>query len=151
MEKKICAFFGHRDCPETVKSQIRQAVVDLIENHKVTMFYVGNQGNFDCLVLSVLKETTTAYPGVEYAVVLAYMPSAKSQATSGGYLEAILPEGVELGHRRFAIPWRNKWMIDHADYVVTYVTRSYGGAAKAMNQAIKSGKIIYSITQECLK
>ena len=28
MEKKICVFFGHRDCPETVKSQIRQAVVE---------------------------------------------------------------------------------------------------------------------------
>ena len=64
MEKKACTFFGHRDCPETIKPKIRTAVIDLIENHGVTMFYVGNQGNFDRLVRSVLKEVTTAYPQV---------------------------------------------------------------------------------------
>ena len=79
MEKKACTFFGHRDCPETIKPKIRTAVIDLIENHGVTMFYVGNQGNFDRLVRSVLKEVTTAYPGVGYAVILAYMPSAKTR------------------------------------------------------------------------
>ena len=63
MEKKACTFFGHRDCPETIKPKIREAVIDLIENHGVTMFYVGNQGNFDRLVRSALKEVTTAYPG----------------------------------------------------------------------------------------
>ena len=52
MENKTCTFFGHRDCPETIKPKIREAVIDLIENHGVTMFYVGNQGNFDRLVLA---------------------------------------------------------------------------------------------------
>ena len=56
---KSCTFFGHRDCPETIKPKIHTAVVDLIENHGVTMFYVGNQGNFDRMVRSVLKEVTT--------------------------------------------------------------------------------------------
>ena len=55
MEKKAYTFFGHRDSPETIKPKIRAAVIDLIENHGVTMFYVGNQGNFDRLVRSVLK------------------------------------------------------------------------------------------------
>ena len=50
MEKKACTFFGHRDCPETIKPKIRTAVINLIENHGVTMFYVGNQGNFDRMV-----------------------------------------------------------------------------------------------------
>ena len=75
MEKKACTFFGHRDSPETIKPKIRAAVIDLIENHGVTMFYVGNQGNFDRMVRSVLKEVTTAYPEAGYAVALAYMPS----------------------------------------------------------------------------
>ena len=59
MEKKACTFFGHRDSPETIKPKIRTAVIDLIENHGVTMFYVGNQGNFDRLVRSILKEVKT--------------------------------------------------------------------------------------------
>ena len=140
---KSCTFFGHRDCPETIKPKIHAAVVDLIENHGVTMFYVGNQGNFDRMARSVLKEVTTAYPGVGYAVVLAYMPSAKKRADD--FSDTLLPDGIEQVPKRFAIPWRNKWMIEHADYVVTYVTRLFGGAAQFSALAKSKGKIIYDI------
>ena len=142
---KSCTFFGHRDCPETIKPKIHAAVVDLIENHGVTMFYVGNQGNFDRMVRSVLKETTTAYPGVGYAVVLAYMPSAKVANPSEDFSDTMLPEGIEKVPKRFAIPWRNKWMIAHVDYVVTYVTRSCGGAAQYLNLSKKRSKFIISL------
>lgn len=138
MEKNACTFFGHRDCPETIKPKIRTAVIDLIENHGVTMFYVGNQGNFDRMVRSVLKEVTTAYPGVGYAVVLAYMPSAKKSADD--FSDTLLPDGIEKVPKRFAISWRNKWMIEHADYVVTYVTRHCGGASRFADYAGKNGK-----------
>ena len=144
MEKKACTFFGHRDCPETIKPKIRTAVIDLIENHGVTMFYVGNQGNFDRMVRSILKEVTTAYPGVGYAVVLAYMPSAKKRADDSS--DTLLPDGIEKVPKRFAIPWRNKWMIEHADYVLTYVTRPYGGSAKFKGIAVKMGKRICELT-----
>lgn len=143
MEKKACTFFGHRDCPETIKPKIREAVIDLIENHGVTMFYVGHQGNFDRLVRSVLKEVTTAYPEVGYAVVLAYMPSTKKRADDSS--DTLLPDGIEKVPKRFAIPWRNKWMIEHADYVVTYVTRLFGGAAQFSALAKSKGKIICDI------
>lgn len=143
MEKKACTFFGHRDCPETIKPKIRTAVINLIENHGVTMFYVGNQGNFDRMVRSVLKEVTTAYPEVGYAVVLAYMPSAKKSADD--FSDTLLPDGIEKVPKRFTISWRNKWMIEHADYVVTYVTRLFGGAAQFSALAKSKGKIIYDI------
>lgn len=143
MEKKACTFFVHRDSPETIKPKIRTAVIDLIENHGVTMFYVGNQGNFDRMVRSVLKEVTTAYPEVGYAVVLAYMPSAKKRADD--FSDTLLPDGIEKVPKRFAIPWRNKWMIEHADYVVTYVTRSCGGAAQYLNLSKKRSKFIISL------
>lgn len=143
MEKKACAFFGHRDCPETIKPKIRTAVIDLIENHGVTMFYVGNQGNFDRLVRSVLKETTTAYPEVGYAVVLAYMPPTKVANLSEDFSDTMLPEGIEKVPKRYAILWRNKWMVTHADYVMTYITHSYGGAAKFQELAKKMSKSIY--------
>lgn len=145
---KSCTFFGHRDCPETIKPKIHAAVVDLIENHGVTMFYVGNQGNFDRLVRSVLKEVITAYPGVGYAVVLAYMPSDKSPNFLENFSDTILPEGIEKVPKRYAIPWRNKWMVTHADYVVTYVARPYGGAARSHELAKKMHKIMYSLNLE---
>ena len=139
---KSCTFFGHRDCPETIKPKI-PAVIDLIENHGVTMFYVGNQGNFDRMVRSILKEVTTTYPEVGYAVVLAYMPSAKKSADD--FSDTLLPDGIEKVPKRFAISWRNKWMIEHADFVVTYVLKPSGGAAKFSMLSKKRGKKIYPL------
>ena len=73
-----CTFFGHRDCPETVKTKLREVLVDLITNHDVGMFYVGNQGKFDAYVRSELKKLKQEYPQINYAVVLAYMPGKQS-------------------------------------------------------------------------
>lgn len=142
---KSCTFFGHRDCPENIKPKINAAVVDLIENHGVTMFYVGNQGNFDRMVRSVLKEVTTAYPQVGYAVVLAYMPSAKAANLCEDLSDTMLPEGIETVPKRYAIPWRNRWMINHTDYVVAYTLHPYGGAAKFVALARKNKKIVRSL------
>ena len=51
-----CTFFGHRDCPESIKPKLRGVLEELITNHDVDMLYVGNQGQFDAIVRSVLKE-----------------------------------------------------------------------------------------------
>ena len=57
----ICTFFGHRDCPDTIKPKLRTVLVELIEQHSVSGFYVGNKGAFDRMVLSVLRELSGAY------------------------------------------------------------------------------------------
>ena len=74
-----CTFFGHRDCPETIKPRLREVLVDLITNHDVNMFYVGHQGQFDAYVHSELKKLKQEYPQINYAVVLAYMPGKKTE------------------------------------------------------------------------
>ena len=96
-----CTFFGHRDCPETLKSKLREMLIDLITNHNVDMFYVGNQGRFDAIVRGVLRELKKEYPQINYAVVLAYMPG--KQVEYDDYSDTMLPEGIETVHPRFAI------------------------------------------------
>ena len=65
-----CTFFGHRDCPSSIKPKLREVLIDLIENRAVDMFYVGQQGVYDAIVRSVLKELVSVYPHIRYAVVL---------------------------------------------------------------------------------
>lgn len=36
-----CTFFGHHDCPSSIKEKLYETIIDLIENHDVSMFYVG--------------------------------------------------------------------------------------------------------------
>ena len=83
------------------------------------MFYVGQQGAFDGIVRSVLKELVSLYPHIRYAVVLECLPQKRDEFDTRDYSDTMLPEGIETVHPRFAISWRNKWMIKQSDYVVT--------------------------------
>ena len=140
-----CTFFGHRDCPDAIKSKLRQVLIDLIENHNVDMFYVGNQGRFDAIVRSELRDLQQAYPKINYAVVLAYMPGKQTEYDD--HSDTMLPEGIESVHPRYAISWRNNWMIKQSDYVVTYITHSWGGAARYARKARKQGGILINVSQ----
>ena len=138
-----CTFFGHRDCQDTIKPKLRAALVDLITNHDVDMVYVGNQGQFDAIVRGVLCELKEEYPQINYAVVLAYMP--RKQTEYDDYSDTMLPEGIESVHPHYAISWRNNWMLKQSDYVVTYITHTYGGAAQYAKKAQNAGKKIINI------
>lgn len=140
--RKACTFFGHHDCPSSIKPKLREVLIDLIENHAVDMFYVGQQGAFDGIVRSVLKELAPVCPHIRYAVVLERIPQKRDEFDSRDYTDTMLPEGIETVHPRFAISWRNKWMIKHSDYVVTYITHSWGGAAKFVEMAERQSKEI---------
>ena len=139
----VCTFFGHRDCPDSIKTQLREVLIDLVTNHNVDMFYVGNQGRFDAIVRGVLRELKKEYPQINYAVVLAYMPGKQTEFED--YSDTMLPEGIESIHRRYAISWRNNWMLRQSDYIVTYITHTWGGAAQFVSKAEKQGKIIIDL------
>ncbi|MCD7857633.1 MAG: hypothetical protein LUG55_07520 [Clostridiales bacterium] len=141
----ICTFFGHRDCPESVKPQLRALLIKLIEQEGVTRFYVGNQGRFDSIVRSVLRALKEDYPAIDFCVVLAYMPGKADPLRDLHSEETMLPEGIETVPKRFAISWRNRWMLKRADYVVTYIRHAYGGAAQFAETAKKQGKRVYEI------
>ena len=141
----ICTFFGHRNVTEEIEPTLRSTLIDLIENHDVNMFYVGNQGGFDSMVRRILKELSTVYP-INYSVVLAYMPERMNCFDTTEYSDTILFEGFETVPRRFAIDHRNRWMINQSDYVVTYVTHDIGsGAAKFKDMAERCGKNVINI------
>ena len=132
-----CTFFGHRDTPKEIEPTLRSALIDLIENKNATVFYVGNHGNFDAMVRRQLEDLSKTYP-IKYYVVLAYMPSKNAEPDE----HSILPEGIESVPRRFAINYRNKWMLNKSDIVVTYVNRPIGGAWEFKQMAEKLRKNI---------
>ena len=137
-------FFGHKDTPKEIEPTLRTTLVDLIENHGATEFYVGNNGNFDTMVRRQLEALSQTYP-ITYSVVLAYLPTKKSEYDD--FTNTILPEGIEAIPKRFAISYRNKWMIRHSDVVVTYVTHSFGGAAQFKEMAERQGKTVIELDE----
>ena len=137
-------FFGHKDTPKEIEPTLRTTLVDLIENHGATEFYVGNNGNFDTMVRRQLENLSQTYP-ITYNIVLAYIPTKKSEYDS--FTNTLLPEGIETIPKRFAISYRNKWMVEQSDVVVTYVTHSFGGAAQFKTMAERQGKTVIELSE----
>ena len=137
----VCTFFGHKDAPKEIEPTLRSTLIDLIENKNVTVFYVGNNGNFDTMVRRQLEDLSQLY-SITYSVVLAYLPTEKNKYDN--LTNTIYPEGLETVPKRFAISWRNKWMIQQSDVVVTYVTHNFGGAWQFKEMAEKLNKrVVY--------
>ena len=136
-------FFGHKDTPKEIEPTLRSTLIDLIENKNVTVFYVGNNGNFDTMVRRQLEDLSQTYP-IIYSIVLAYLPTEKNKYDD--LTHTIYPEGLETSPKRFAISWRNKWMIQQSDVVVTYVTHNFGGAAQFKEMAQKLRKAVINLS-----
>ena len=58
----------------------------------------------------------------------------------------IYPE-IEEKPRKYAITYRNKYMIEKSDCVVAYVERSFGGAYSTYKYAKRMGKEIFNLAR----
>ncbi|MBQ6947593.1 MAG: hypothetical protein IJN42_06045 [Clostridia bacterium] len=105
----------------------------------VTLFYVGNHGQFDTLVCRMLKTICQQYP-VHYFVVTAYLPTKQSEYENDSHF--LYPDGLETVPPKYAIVRRNDWMLNQADYVVTCIDDPFGCSARMQEKAIKKGKTI---------
>ena len=139
----VCTFLGHRDCYGLDKEALQSEIEKLIAQG-VHTFYVGHQGDFDGTVFGCLKKLETVYPHISVSVVLAYMPPpAQIFDPYAGY--SIYPEGLEAVPPKFAIEYRNKWMISRADHCICYVNRSWGGAYKFVRMCKNRGLAVTNL------
>ncbi len=126
----ICTFFGHREVgnSDEVAKRLYNTISDLIVKRGVKVFYVGNNGSFDRIVLETLRKLSKIYE-IEYTVVLAYLNLNKEYCDYEVW-ETVYPENMEKTPPRFAIDKRNRWMIEKSDIAITYINSHIGGAAK---------------------
>lgn len=136
-----CCFFGHRDVEENIEPLLEKNIKNLIKIG-VTTFYVENHGSFDKMVYRVLEKIIEENKTIKFNVILAYLPKKDI-----GLKNTLYPEGVEMVPLRFAISYRNKWMINSSEYVIAYVKREFGGAAQFCELAKRKGKIVINIAE----
>ena len=137
----VCTFFGHRDTPCNVETALVRVLKDLIEKKGVNDFYVGNNGNFDRLVLNTLRALKNEYPHISYSVVLSCLTKDNEYDVD----ETIIFDDFESVPGKFAISKRNDWMIKQSDVVVAYVVYSFGGAYQFVKKAELKGKEIINL------
>ena len=59
--------------------------------------------------------------------------------------DSIVYPQIEDKPKRFAISYRNRYMIDSADFVVANIDYAYGGAYKTYIYAVKKNKRIFNL------
>lgn len=141
---KACCFFGHRDTPSAVAAALDDLLPKLV-TQGVTAFYVGCEGAFDALVLHALKRLQSRFPHIVYRIVLAYVPVKTAPFLPEDAANTLLPDGIENVPPKYAIPYRNDWMLARADVVVCYVSRQWGGAAQSTAKARRRGKQVLNL------
>ncbi len=136
----VCTFFGHRDAPTEIKESLKETIVELIQNKKVNMFYVGNNGAFDRMAREVLKEAKSKY-NINYYVVLAYIPKKDEY---NDYSDTVYFDELNTVPYKFRIIERNRIMLKKSNYVVAY-TKHIGNARDFKELAEKQGKNLINL------
>lgn len=143
-DSKTCCFMGHRNMPGWVRPALATAVEQHIQIHGVDRFLVGNYGEFDQMVRSVVMDMKRRYPHIQLYLLLAYPPRPGQTANQECVDRLIYPEALRRGPIKAAIPRLNQMMVNASDYVIAYVDHQSNGAYQTMQYAKKrkcSGKI----------
>ncbi len=142
MNEHTAVFIGHSKCYGVKTDNVRAEIIKLIENG-VTEFYSGGMGSFDWMCARIVYELKKDYPQIHNYLIIPYLTFTILEKK---YFDSIIyPEGFEKYHFKAAIPARNKYMVDNAEYALCYVTHGWGGAAKTFERAKKKGLVIVNI------
>ena len=144
----VCTFFGHKDSPYYLKEELKNVILQLIEERGVKNFYVGNNGNFDYLVQLVLKEISYDRDDIDFCIVLSYLGE---KALSNAQKHTVFPEELEFSVPRFAISKRNEWMLKQASITVVYVNHRFSNAHKWLEKASAKGLEVINLSNKYKK
>ncbi len=146
----IITFCGHSDFNknEKIHSQIVCYLKSLAEHNKID-FYLGNYGAFDFFAESCCLTIKSLYSHVKLIFVTPYQDEIylKSKTLYHHFDEIIYPE-IERVPKKYAINFRNKYMIDNADIVVAYVNNHIASNSFKMIEYAKSkGKTVVNFAE----
>ena len=135
-------FCGHGDVfyDENIANKLYSILTEKI-NTGTNIFYLGGYGNFDLLCASLLKNIKKIYPHIKIIFVAPYINKCFNNQL---YDESVYPP-LENIPFKFAITYRNKWMVENADCIICYVKHDWGGAFKTFKYAKKLNKEIIEL------
>lgn len=147
----IVTFCGHSSF--TKKEEYEKQLLDLMEKQIGDMkaeLYLGGYGEFDSFAYCCCKKYKEMHSNVSLVFVTPYLTLEYQKnhlcAMKEKYDYIIYPE-IEDKPKRFAITYRNRYMIDSADIVIAYIDHDWGGAYKTYKYAKSKGKVIINLAE----
>lgn len=137
MKSKICFFIGHREASDEIIPVLQEAIERHIVKYGVTEFIVGKYGSFDTLVAKTVIAAKQTHPEITLSLLLPYHPTEKAILLPEGFNSTYYPEGMETVPRKAAIVRANRYVVDHADYLIAYVWHPASNARNLLEYAQK--------------
>ena len=100
-----------------------------------------------CFLINSKKYKKT-HPNVSLIFVTPYIREEYQKAHLGFHNErydGMVYPPIENIPLKFAILYRNKYMVEESDFVIAYITHNYGGAYKMYSYAKSKGKNVINI------
>lgn len=147
-------FFGHRNFCQSDKyeEQVQKLLREIVSTHEYVEFLVGNNGGFDSFISGQIRKMKKDFSAKNYSHILV-LPYINNSASNSEYDFERLYDETEVSNRtigvysKYAIPERNKDMIERCDLAIFYVVAHFGGAYKAYIHALKKEKIIINLAE----
>ncbi len=150
MKELICAFTGHREIPgedlEKIKNFTKKTV-DLLISRGVTEFICGGAVGYDMLCAEIILEAKK-YAPVRLTVAVPCRGQERYYSYADreryGNIMENADEKVVLSDHYYngCMQVRNRYMVNRADFLVSYCTRASGGTYYTKNYAEKCGKYV---------
>ncbi|MBE6589277.1 MAG: hypothetical protein E7643_03785 [Ruminococcaceae bacterium] len=147
----IISFCGHSKFHKTeeYEKKILSFLEEKVGNNSADM-YLGGYGDFDEFAYQCCKKYQEKHPLVSLVFVTPYL-SVEYQRNHLEHqkerYDSILYPELESKPPRFAIIYRNRYMVDHADFVVAFVAHNWGGAYTTYKYAKRKNKPIYNLAR----
>lgn len=145
----IITFVGHSSFVgnDKYEKQLLLFLSEIVGDDSVEM-YLGDYGMFDSFAYNCCKKYKKNHPNVTLAFVTPYLGDDyinRRLKYNERVFDTIVYPPIENAPKRFAITYRNQYMVDQSDCIVCYVTHRYGGAYKTYSYAKRNKKFILNL------
>ena len=146
----VVAFFGHSRFYKT--EEYERKIFTLFEEYigdQEANLFLGGYGEFDYFAYECSKKFKETHPKISLVFVTPYL-SLEYQKRHLDYqkvrYDSIIYPEIENKPQKYAIIYRNRYMVEKADFIIAYITHNWGGAYKAYEYAKRMNKRIYNIS-----
>ena len=142
----IITFCGHSTFNKT--DEYEHELLEILEStvgDAPAEFFLGGYGNFDSFAYSCCKKYKIKHPKVSLVFVTPYL---KIDPTYAALYDSVVYPDIEDKPLKFAITYRNKYMVEKADIVVAFIDHEWGGAYKTYVYAKRKWKRVINLAKK---
>ena len=157
MHRQTCCIVGNRLMPrgqaDEIAARLEEKILKLAD-FGVTRFFTGGNVGFDTLAAQTVLRARAVNPSISLALVLPSRDqAAKWPAPAVALYEDIKARADEVIYTSDApsrghILKRNRFMVDHSDYCLTYMTKVCGRTFETVRYAEHTDHVVINIAQE---